>query len=111
MEKNNELEQSFRDGDCGVKYMFRGPNIDWGVILMKPGRTLGGHYHEETEETFFFQKGTPIMRVNDRDHRVKEGDAFRLTPPDRHDIINDTNEDITIIFIKYPYRPKDKINC
>ena len=111
MQKVNEYEQSFRDGDCGVKYLFRGPDTDWGVIIMKPGQSLGCHFHEETEETFYFIHGAPIMRVNGENHRVKVGDAFRLTPPDKHDIINDTPENIKIIFIKYPYRPQDKINC
>lgn len=110
MERVNEYDQEYRGGDSGVKYMYRGPNIDWGVILMKPGQTLGGHYHKEVEETFYFTQGTPTMKVNDQEHRVKVGDAFRLVPPDKHDIVNDTDEDAKIVFIKYPYRPKDKIS-
>jgi len=110
MEKVNEFDQPFRGGDCGVKYLFRGPNTDWGVILLKPGQELGGHYHEEVEETFYFVQGTPVMRVNGIDHRVKLGDAFRLTPPDQHNIINDTAGEVKMIFIKYPFNPKDKID-
>jgi quercetin dioxygenase-like cupin family protein len=110
MEKVNEYEQSFRGGDSGVKYLFRGPNTDWGVVLLKAGQELGGHYHAEVEETFYFVQGAPIMRVNGVDHRVVLGDAFRLTPPDQHNIINDTDDEVKIVFIKYPFRPKDKID-
>lgn len=110
MERVNEYDQEYRGGDSGVKYMYRGPNIDWGVILMKPGETLGDHYHEEVEETFYFTQGTPIMKVNDQEHRVNVGDAFRLVPPDKHDIINDTEGEVKITFIKYPFRPKDKVS-
>lgn len=43
MQLVNEYDLSFRKGDSGPKYLFRGPNIDWGVLLLKPGQTLGKH--------------------------------------------------------------------
>ena len=44
MEKVSEFEQEYRGGDSGVKYLLRGPDLDWGVILLKPGDRLGGHF-------------------------------------------------------------------
>ena len=110
MEKVNEFEQEYRHGDSGPKYLFRGPNIDWGVLRFQPGQTLGKHCHERVEETFYFTKGAPAMIIDGEEHRVKVGDAFRIEPGEVHDIINDTQEPIDAVFIKSTYDPKDKVD-
>ena len=51
MERVNQHDLEIRSCDAGVKYLFRGPHIDWGVLKMKPGDTLGHHYHDRVEET------------------------------------------------------------
>ncbi len=110
MELVNEHDLAYRSGDSGVKYLFRGPKIDWGVLRLAPGETLGHHYHERVEETFYFPACEPLMIVNGQEFRVRAGDAFRLTPPDTHDIINDTSASVDIVFIKSTYDPKDKVD-
>ena len=110
MERTNESEKSFRGGDSGVKYLFRGPKIDWGVILLKPGEKMGVHGHREVEETFYFIEGTPKMLVNDVPYNIKAGDAFRIEPFEKHDIHNDTSSTVKVVFIKCPYLPEDKIS-
>ena len=110
MEKVNEHDLEYWKGDSGPKYLFRGPNIDWGVLRFQPGQELGYHTHERVEETFYFTKGTPKMIVNDEEHRVRVGDAFRIEPGEKHNIINDTDEPIDAVFIKHIYDPDDKKN-
>jgi mannose-6-phosphate isomerase-like protein (cupin superfamily) len=110
MELVNENEKEYRMGDHGPKYLHRGPKIEWGVILLRPGDTLGAHYHREVEEVFYFVSGTPKMIVNEKEYRVKVGDAFRIEPEERHDIINDTKDCTKMVFIKSPYLPEDKVS-
>ena len=109
MEKVNVNDLEYRDGESGVKYLFRGPKLDWGVLRLLPGQTLGAHYHERVEETFYFTAGTPKMVINDSEFRVRTGDAYRLDPTDKHDIINDTDEPVDAVFIKDRLDPNDKI--
>ena len=109
MQKVSEEDREYRDGDHGVKYLFRGPNIDWGVIRLLPGGSLGGHYHERVEETFYFTSGSAKVIVNGEDHRAQTGSAFRMEPGDRHDIVNDTDELCDMIFIKHPFDKADKV--
>ena len=111
MQKVNEFDLEYRDGDHGVKYLMRGPKTDWGVILMQPGDRLGAHYHNEVEETFYLVDGSCQFTVNDVVHDAVAGDVFRLEPTDRHDIWNNSDADIKFIFIKCPYLPKDKVSC
>ncbi len=110
MERVSEKGLPYRGGDSGVKYLVRGPRIDWGVILLLPGQTLGGHYHREVEETFYVAHGKGTFVVNGKDYPASAGDAFRLEPDDRHDILNDGDEALKLVFIKCPYLPKDKVN-
>lgn len=111
MQRVNEYQLNFRKGDSGPKYLFRGPNIDWGILVLKPNETLGQHYHNEVEEAFYFMEGTPLMKVNGQEYRVAKGDAFRVEPGDVHDIINDTAQSVKMVFMKYPYKPDDKVDC
>ena len=111
MERVNENDLEYRNGDSGPKYLFRGPRIDWGVLRFLPGQELGTHHHEQVEETFYFTLGTPLVVVNGEEHRVAEGDAFRMEPGDVHNILNDTDGPIDAVFIKSAYLPKDKVNA
>lgn len=111
MERSIEQEKEFRFGDSGTKYIFQGPRIEWGILVLKPGQTLGAHYHNEVEETFYFQEGNPKMVINDISYQAQQGYAFRIEPKEKHDIINDTQENSRAIFIKYPYIKGDKVSC
>ncbi len=110
MERVNEHQREFRHGDHGPKYLFRGPLLEWGVIVFKAGQELGPHRHAEVEETFYFLEGAPQMVVDGEAHRVTPGDAFRIEPHEHHNIINDTGEPIDVIFIKSTYQPQDKVD-
>ena len=108
MQKINERDCEFRSGDWGVKYFMRGPTIDWGMILLKPGQSMGEHGHEQVEETFYILEGAPLMIIDEREIQTDQGDVFRLEPPERHDIRNNTHQTVKVIFIKTPFLPKDK---
>lgn len=109
MKKVNENDFEYRHGDSGPKYLMRGPNIDWGVMVLKPGTKMGAHGHKETEETFYFLKGSGLIRVDDIPHTVMPGDVYYVNPEEKHDIENTGKTDMKVIFIKYPYLPDDKI--
>jgi mannose-6-phosphate isomerase-like protein (cupin superfamily) len=109
MEKVNENSLEYRHGDHGPKYFFRGERHEWGIICLRPGDTLGQHFHNEVEETFYFPDSAPVMVVGGAEHRVVPGDVFKLAPAESHDIINDTDNPVKVIFIKCPYLPDDKI--
>jgi len=110
MEHVNEYDREYRNGASGVKYLFRGPAIDWGVVRFAPGESLGLHKHEEVEETFYFPACAPLMVIEGVPRRVRPGDAFRIPPGESHNIINDTPAAVDLVFIKSLYRPSDKVD-
>ena len=111
MQKVNAKEIDWSWGDAGVKYVMQGPNVEWGVLKMKPGQTskdYGKHVHHEVEETFYFLSGTPKIVINGEEHRVRPGDAYRIEAHEEHNLINDTDKEFVAVFIKYPYNPADR---
>lgn len=106
---SNEIPWS--QGDFGLRYLVQGPHIEWGILRMKPGgssKDYGQHLHHVVEETFFFLSGSPKILINGEEIRCKPGMAVRVDPHDSHCLVNDTEEDFEVLFIKYPYDPKDR---
>lgn len=107
----HETDFEWRNGDSGVKYLMRGPSIDWGLILLKPGESMGGkaHGHRELDETFYFMEGDGVMVIDGKDHEAPQGSVFLVEPQEMHNIRNDSDENVKIVFIKGDYKPDDKI--
>lgn len=98
-------------GDSGVRYAVKGPNIEWGVLKMKPGQSsydYGKHIHHVVEETFYFISGSPKFVINGEEYRIQPGDAIVIEPYDDHALVNDTDEDMLALFMKHPYIPEDR---
>ena len=100
MEKINEKDMEFRNGDSGPKYLVKGPKWEGGIIVFKPGQKLGAHLHREVEETFYFMEGTGKIYVDDKENRAVPGDVYRISPGEKHDIFNDGTADLRMMFIK-----------
>lgn len=111
MEKINEKEIKFRDGDSGPKYLIKGPFWDGGIILLKPGQAIGAHFHNKVEETFYFFEGSGKILVNDVAYTIQPGDVYRINPGEKHDIVNKSKEVIRCLFIKCPYLPDDRVKA
>ena len=88
----------------------RGPSIDWGVILLQKGELMGdkAHGHNEIDETFYFIKGNGTMIINNKEYDAPEGSVFLCEPGELHNIRNDSEVPIKIVFIKGEYKPDDK---
>lgn len=110
MERVNEADLAFRGGDSGVKYLMRGPHLDWGVILLKAGETLEGHYHRQVEETFYVLTGQATFSVQGDEMMAGPGTALRMEPGESHAVRNAGDDDLKIVFIKWPYLPEDKVS-
>ena len=89
----------------------RGPSIDWGIILLKPGEWMAdkAHGHNIIDETFYFAEGDGIMIVDAKEHPAPQGSVFLIEPKEMHNIRNDANKFLKVIFIKGDYKPEDKI--
>ncbi|MFW9823666.1 MAG: cupin domain-containing protein [Candidatus Thorarchaeota archaeon] len=89
----------------------RGPSIDWGVILLNPGESMAekAHGHKIVDETFYFMKGDGVMIIDDKEYPAPQGSVFLCEIEEMHNIRNDSDKLVKIVFIKGDYKPEDKI--
>ena len=94
----------------GVRYMKRGPIIDWGIISLEPQQEKSPHYHEHLAETFYVVKGTITFILKEKNVDIPEGTAIRLLNHESHGLKNNSNEkEAKLIFIKEQYLPEDDL--
>ena len=111
LKKVHENDFEYRGGASGVKYLMRGPSIDWGVILLEPGELMAdkAHGHSIIDETFYFVEGDGVMIIDNQEYQATQGSVFLCEQKEMHNIRNDSDKPIKIIFIKGEYKPNDKL--
>ncbi|WP_409294255.1 cupin domain-containing protein [Peribacillus sp. SCS-26] len=111
MHKVNESESHYRFGDWGPKYLSKGPNIDIGIVVLKPGQDFQNHYHTICEECFYILEGAIDFYIDNRKVNVKSGDLLQVSPGESHYLINTSNEHFKALFIKSPHiADRDSVN-
>ena len=95
----------------GVKYLIRGPNIDWGTITLQPGQKKSAHFHEILAETFYVIEGIITFVLETQKIDIRAGTAIRLDKNESHGLENRTDASAKLIFIKEQYLPHDKVDC
>jgi quercetin dioxygenase-like cupin family protein len=101
-----------KPGKDGIKYIIRGPNIDWGVITLEPNQNMSPHYHKEVEETFYIISGTFTFLIKDKKElEAPAGTAIRFEATESHGFKNKGKTPAKCVFIKHIYKPDDKVAC
>ncbi|MDQ6598349.1 cupin domain-containing protein [Bacillus salipaludis] len=103
MKKVNENEFEYRFGDNGPKYLTKGPNVDVGVVVLKPGQDFQNHYHSVCEEIFYILEGEIDFYINGDHIPAKQGDMIQCRPHDSHYLINQSEKLFKAVFIKSPH--------
>ncbi len=67
---------------------------------MVQGRiTTDYHAHENKEQVYYFVSGRGKMLIDDKEFDVTAGDAVHLAPKERHQVINNTEDDLEYLNI------------
>ncbi|GAK13988.1 cupin domain-containing protein [Geomicrobium sp. JCM 19039] len=103
MKKVNEGDFEYRFSDHGPKYLTKGPNVDVGVVVLKPSQEFQNHYHTTCEEIFYILEGEIDFYINNKRVPVKEGDLIQCAKGDSHYLINTSSNDFKAMFIKSPH--------
>ena len=61
--------------------------------------TTDCHAHENKEQVYYFVSGSGKMLIDDKEFEVTAGDAVHLAPRERHQVINDTEDDLEYLNI------------
>ncbi len=61
--------------------------------------TTDCHAHENKEQVYYFVSGRGKMMIDDQEYEVTAGDAVHLAPRERHQVINNTEDDLEYLNI------------
>lgn len=80
------------------------------IVKTEAHTEIKPHYHKYTKEIFYILKGTAIIYFGDNKFRTQPGDTFLCEPGDVHGVINDTDEEFSLLVFKINKQEDDKYN-
>jgi mannose-6-phosphate isomerase-like protein (cupin superfamily) len=108
--RSHERDLTYKFGDHGPGYLARGPLIDVGVIVLRPGDDYPNHYHAHCENLFFTLDGEATLWSDCRERfTLHPGDLHRCDPGELHYLVNEGGVTWRAMFIRAPYDPGDTI--
>jgi mannose-6-phosphate isomerase-like protein (cupin superfamily) len=108
MYRSSEDRLSYKYGDHGPGYFYRGPTIDVGVVVLRPGDEYPNHFHARSENTFFGLEGEAALWSDRRDRLpLRAGDMHRFDPGEMHYLVNEGEQPWRALFIRAPHDPSD----
>lgn len=69
-------------------------------VVMPPNTSMGIHEHGKDEEMYIILKGEGLMTIEDKEHRISEGDMILNRPGGRHGLFNDGTGEIDLLIIQ-----------
>jgi uncharacterized cupin superfamily protein len=91
-------------GGIGARRLVRAADNVLGASVweLRPGAgQFVYHFHHGTEELLVVLRGEPTVRMQDGDHRLREGDVvpFPRGPAGGHQLRNDTDETARVLIV------------
>ncbi len=75
------------------------PNLQqFGRVTFQPGEIAKEHSHDKFSEIMYVESGSGIIKINGEKNEIKKGDCITVEVGELHEIINDGQEPITLLF-------------
>ncbi len=79
-------------------------------VVIPPGCSSRPHYHPIAEETYYILQGRARLVINDIEYLLTPGDAVLITPPERHQIFTEGDEELHfIVACAPPWEPTNSV--
>jgi quercetin dioxygenase-like cupin family protein len=108
--RSNQRDLTYKFGQYGPGCLARGPRIDVGVIVLRPGDDYPNHYHAHSENLFFTLEGEAELWSDCRErYPLRQGDLHRCDPGEMHYLVNRGDAVWRAVFVRAPHDPADTI--
>ena len=76
-------------------------NVDFvDRVVIPPGSAIGFHKHDNNEEMYIVLKGRGLMKIENEEVVVKEGDMILNPVEGQHGLTNNSEKDIDVLVIQ-----------
>lgn len=76
-----------------------------GTAVLSPGEEISEHIHDYGEEIVYVTNGTGTIFIEDEKNVFEKGSALIIRHGQRHRIVNEGTDDITMVFSSAPLAP------
>jgi len=95
-----EIEKTPLDPAVGIRLalLWEESGKTYYGSLITPNKSITPHYHNEGDELYFIIKGHGIMRIDEQEFSVSDGDFFIVPAKAVHQLINTSDEEMLAVF-------------
>ncbi|WP_346765974.1 cupin domain-containing protein [Thermococcus sp. 21S7] len=79
------------------------------IVEVKPGQTVGKHYHLRQYELFYIMSGEARLGIGETEYLARPGDIFLVKPKTVHWVVNERDEPFRLFVVKLNYRGDDSV--
>lgn len=70
------------------------------VVKFPPRTSNKPHFHKKTSEIFYIRKGCGFVNINSAKYAVKQDDILFVSPEQKHQVTNASEQEMTILVFK-----------
>ncbi len=76
---------------------------------MPPHTKEDMHYHHKSRQFFYILSGAATVRFSDCEKNIRANEGIEISPKEAHQMINNTDEDLSFIVVSVPKAHGDKV--
>ena len=84
----------------GISEIVKGENVSFHIAVVKD--KVREHYHKERDEIYYIVKGKGILKIDDEESAVTDGDVILIPKGSKHSLRNLEVEPLILVFISAP---------
>jgi len=74
------------------------PLVQFSRAVFPAGESAPAHKHEDMAEVFLVESGEGLIRIDDEEHTMQQGDCITVEKNEMHEIYNNGSKDLVLIF-------------
>ena len=111
MKVNKETSRHYVwGGNCDGWHLLESPSLSVIQERIPPGGGEVVHYHQRAQQLFYVLSGVASFETNAGITEVRAGEAFHITPGERHRIQNPGLVDLHFLVVSEPPSHRDRQN-
>lgn len=102
------IEKATEENDNFRKVLYTAKNSQLVLMSLKPGEGIGEEVHT-LDQFFRIEEGTGRAVIDGVEHKIEDGSAVVIPAGARHNVINDSSEEMKLYTIYSPPEHKDNV--
>lgn len=117
--RKEDVENSLKNAEGEIFYEMIGRgeklgNSEYhsvGHVVVLDDFSTNKHYHPKAEETYYFIRGEGNMIIEEKEYKVKKGDAVLILPNEKHQLIANKGEVEAIVICAPAWEINNTVFC